>query len=48
MLGFIYLDASCGNPNISSHKTALRMGMKKLNEDVVDGKPLTFYIIEND
>lgn len=47
-LRFAYLDASCDNPNISSHKTALRIGMKKLKEDVIDGKPLTFYRIEND
>lgn len=47
-LGFIYVDASCDNPNIPSHKTALRIGMKKLKEDVIDGKPLTFYRMEND
>jgi [ribosomal protein S5]-alanine N-acetyltransferase len=47
-LGFVYLDASCDNPNIPSHKTALRIGMEKLKEDVIDGKALTFYRIEND
>lgn len=44
-LGLPYVDASCDKANIASHKTASRIGMKKFKEEVVDGKPLTFYRI---
>jgi ribosomal-protein-alanine N-acetyltransferase len=44
-LRFNYLDASCDTPNISSHKVALSLGMKKVNEETVDNKPITFYRI---
>jgi len=44
-LGFSYLDASCDTPNSSSHQTALAIGMDKIREDTIDGKPTTFYRI---
>jgi len=44
-LGFTYLDASCDSPNIASHKVALSLGMKKVKEEIIENKPLTFYRI---
>ena len=42
-LGFTYLDASCDTPNRESHKIALSIGMKKVKEEIIEDKPLTFY-----
>lgn len=44
-LGFTYLDASCDSPNKASHKVALSLGMKKVKEEMIESKPLTFYRI---
>ena len=46
-LGFNYLYASCDTPNKSSHKVAERLGMIKTKEEAINGKPTTFYRIEN-
>jgi ribosomal-protein-alanine N-acetyltransferase len=42
-LGFTYLEASCDIPNRESHKVALTIGMKKVKEEIIENKPLTFY-----
>jgi len=46
-LGFRYLVASCDTPNLASHKVARRLGMMKTKEETINGKPTTFYRIEN-
>jgi ribosomal-protein-alanine N-acetyltransferase len=46
-LGFNYLCSSCDTPNTSSHKVAERLGMVKTKEETINGKPITFYRIEN-
>jgi ribosomal-protein-alanine N-acetyltransferase len=46
-LGFNYLCASCDTPNEASHKVAERLGMVKTREETINGKPITFYRIEN-
>ena len=45
-LSFQYLTASCDSTNASSHKVAKRLGMVKIKEEAIDGKPITFYRIE--
>jgi ribosomal-protein-alanine N-acetyltransferase len=45
-LGFNYLTLSCDTPNVPSHKVAERIGMKKFKEELVNGRPLTFYRME--
>lgn len=44
-LGIPYLDASCDTPNKASHKTALAIGMKKVEEKSINNQPTTFYRI---
>jgi ribosomal-protein-alanine N-acetyltransferase len=46
-LGFNYVSASCDTHNESSHKVAKRLGMVKTKEATINGKPTTFYSIEN-
>jgi len=46
-LSFSYLTTSCDTGNTSSHKVAERLGMVKTKEEAIDGKPITFYRIEN-
>lgn len=42
-LEFPHLDASCDTPNLSSHKTAEALGMKKLKEEGINDQSTTFY-----
>lgn len=46
-LSYEYLIASCDQPNIESKKVAERIGMKEVEEKIVDGKPILFFKIEN-
>ena len=45
-LGYQYLLASCDQPNFESRKLAERIGMRELEEKIVDGKPLLFFKVE--
>lgn len=47
-LSFKYIDASCDEPNLDSHKVADRLGMKLLKTETIGGKPIMFYRIVND
>lgn len=47
-LSFKYIDASCDEPNLDSHKVAERLGMKLLKRETIDGKPTVFYRMEKD
>lgn len=45
-LGYEYLVASSNQPNQESHKVAERLGMKKVEERIVNGNPILFFRIE--
>jgi [ribosomal protein S5]-alanine N-acetyltransferase len=45
-LGYEYLVASCDQPNIESQKVAERLGMRKMEEKIVNGSPIMFFILE--
>lgn len=45
-LGYEYLVASCDRPNIESQKVAQRLGMRKMEERVVNGSPIVFFRLE--
>jgi [ribosomal protein S5]-alanine N-acetyltransferase len=45
-LDYSYLVASCDRPNLSSQRLAERIGMKKIEERVVDDKPILFFQVE--
>ncbi|HEY9820919.1 MAG TPA: GNAT family N-acetyltransferase [Candidatus Sericytochromatia bacterium] len=45
-LGYQYLLASCDKPNIESQKVAERIGMRKVDEKIVNGNPLVFFKVE--
>jgi ribosomal-protein-alanine N-acetyltransferase len=45
-LGYQYLLASCDQPNIESQKVAERIGMRKVDEKIVNGNPLVFFKVE--
>lgn len=45
-IGYEYLVASCDQPNIESHKVAQRIGMKKVDEKIVNGNPVLFFRID--
>lgn len=45
-LGYQYLLASCDKPNFESQKVAQRIGMKQIEEKIVDDNPLVFFKIE--
>jgi ribosomal-protein-alanine N-acetyltransferase len=45
-LGYQYLLASCDKPNLESQKVAERIGMRKLDEKIVNGNPLLFFMVE--
>ncbi len=45
-LGYEYLLASCDQPNLESQKVASRIGMRKVEEKIVNGNPLLFFRIE--
>jgi [ribosomal protein S5]-alanine N-acetyltransferase len=44
-LHFDFLEASCDTPNTQSQQTAIRLGMKKIKEEIIDDKPITFFRI---
>lgn len=43
-LGYQYLVASCDQPNIESRRVAERIGMKAVEEKIVNGNPLFFRV----
>jgi [ribosomal protein S5]-alanine N-acetyltransferase len=45
-LGYEYLVASCDQLNVESQKVAERLGMKKMEEKIVDGSPIVFFRLE--
>ncbi|MEA5595971.1 GNAT family N-acetyltransferase [Rivularia sp. UHCC 0363] len=45
-LGYHHLLASCDHPNVDSRKVAQRIGMKQVEEKLVDDKPLLFFKVE--
>jgi ribosomal-protein-alanine N-acetyltransferase len=45
-LGYKYLIASCDRPNIESQKLAERIGMKKIEERMVNQNPTLFFRID--
>jgi [ribosomal protein S5]-alanine N-acetyltransferase len=45
-LGYEYLVASCDRPNIESQKVAERLGMRKVEEKIVNGSPVVFFRLE--
>lgn len=46
-LGYQYLLASCDKPNLESQKVAQTIGMREIEEKIVDDNPLLFFKIEN-
>lgn len=47
-LGYQYLLASCDKPNLESQKVAERIGMKQIEENIVDGNLTVFFKIERE
>ncbi len=47
-LGYQYLLASCDQPNLESQKVAQRIGMKQLEEKIVDDNLTVFFKIERE
>ena len=45
-LDYQYLLASCDKPNLESQKVAQRIGMKEIEEKLVDDKPILFFKID--
>lgn len=45
-LGYQYLLASCDKPNLESQKVAQRIGMKQIEEKIIDGNLTVFFKIE--
>jgi [ribosomal protein S5]-alanine N-acetyltransferase len=45
-LGFDYLVASCDRPNIESHKLAARLGMRQVEERIVNENPILFWRLD--
>jgi ribosomal-protein-alanine N-acetyltransferase len=45
-LGYAYVVASCDQPNLESQKVAARLGMRKLEEKMVNGNPTVFFRID--
>ncbi|MEG4275781.1 MULTISPECIES: GNAT family N-acetyltransferase [unclassified Microcoleus] len=45
-LGFNYLVASCDRPNIESQKVAERLGMRQVEERIMNGNPILFFRID--
>ncbi|MEB3215009.1 MAG: GNAT family N-acetyltransferase [Nostocales cyanobacterium 94392] len=45
-LGYQYILASCDRPNVDSTKVAQRIGMKQVEEKLVNDKPVLFLKIE--
>ncbi len=47
-LGYKYLLASCDKPNLESQKVAERIGMKQIEEKLIDGNLTVFFKIERE
>ena len=45
-LNYDYLLASCDQPNLESQQVAIRLGMKQVEEIIMEGKPTLFFRIE--
>jgi [ribosomal protein S5]-alanine N-acetyltransferase len=45
-LGFDYLVASCDRPNIESQQVAVRLGMRQVEERIVNENPILFFRID--
>jgi ribosomal-protein-alanine N-acetyltransferase len=45
-LGYEYLLASCDQPNLESQKVAERIGMRRVEERIVNGNPAVFFRLE--
>ena len=45
-LGLDYIVASCDRPNIESLKVAERLGMRQVEERIVNGNPILFFRID--
>ena len=45
-LGFEYVFASCDRPNIESQKVAARLGMRQVEERIVNENPILFFRID--
>ncbi|NMF62689.1 GNAT family N-acetyltransferase [Brasilonema octagenarum] len=45
-LGYQYLLASCDQPNLESRKVAERIGMREVEEKIVNGNPILFFRVE--
>ncbi|MCC3408376.1 MAG: GNAT family N-acetyltransferase [Microcoleus sp. PH2017_10_PVI_O_A] len=45
-LGFEYVVASCDRPNIESQKVAARLGMRQVEERIVNENPILFFRID--
>ncbi len=45
-LGYQYLSASCDKPNLDSQRVTQRIGMKEIEEKIIDDKPILFFKIE--
>ncbi|WGV27734.1 GNAT family N-acetyltransferase [Halotia branconii] len=45
-LGYEYLVASCDRSNLESQKVAEKLGMKKIEEKIVNGNPILFFKLE--
>lgn len=45
-LGFEYLIASCDRPNIESQQVAARLGMRQVEERIVNENPILFFRID--
>jgi ribosomal-protein-alanine N-acetyltransferase len=44
-LGYEYLLASCDRPNLESQQLAIRIGMKQIEERIINGNPTLFFRI---
>ena len=47
-LGYDYLIASADQPNISSHSLATRLGMRQIEEKIINGNPILFFRIDRE
>jgi [ribosomal protein S5]-alanine N-acetyltransferase len=46
-LGFSYLIACCDRPNLDSQRLAVRLGMAEVDQRVIDGKLIVFFLAQN-
>ncbi|AKG20616.1 GNAT family N-acetyltransferase [Calothrix sp. 336/3] len=45
-LGYGYVIASCDRPNVESQKVATRIGMRQIEERMINGNPVLFWRME--